>query len=101
MSCQSGLTSYGPKRAEGHRFLGRLAEDWVSGTMQFDQPGEAFAGRGWWDHARSGDPEGVTDAPVLRPANIPTFLDWSDDGDDSPGTGARVGQSRNPQRRTE
>ena len=26
--------------AEGHRFLDRLANDWASGVMRFDRPGE-------------------------------------------------------------
>jgi GNAT superfamily N-acetyltransferase len=26
--------------AEGHHFLGRLANDWVSGVIRFDRPGE-------------------------------------------------------------
>jgi GNAT superfamily N-acetyltransferase len=29
-------------RAEGRRFLERLANDWASGTMQFDHAGEAL-----------------------------------------------------------
>jgi GNAT superfamily N-acetyltransferase len=29
-------------RAEGYRFLDRLANDWGSGAMRFTQPGEAF-----------------------------------------------------------
>src|SRR5690242_8027133 len=31
-------------RSEGYHFLGRLAEDWASGVIRFDQPGEAFLG---------------------------------------------------------
>ena len=29
-------------RAEGYRFLDRLASDWASGAMRFDRPGEAL-----------------------------------------------------------
>jgi hypothetical protein len=29
-------------RAEGYRFLDRLASDWASGAMRFDKPGEAL-----------------------------------------------------------
>ena len=29
-------------RAEGYRFLDRLAKDWASGAMRFDRPGEAL-----------------------------------------------------------
>jgi GNAT superfamily N-acetyltransferase len=29
-------------RAEGHQFLDRLANDWASGAMRFDRPGEAL-----------------------------------------------------------
>jgi hypothetical protein len=29
-------------RAEGHAFLDRLANDWASGAMRFDRPGEAL-----------------------------------------------------------
>ena len=29
-------------RAEGYRFLDRLANDWASGAMRFDRPGEAL-----------------------------------------------------------
>ena len=29
-------------RAEGHKFLDRLANDWVSGVIRFDRPGEAL-----------------------------------------------------------
>jgi GNAT superfamily N-acetyltransferase len=29
-------------RAEGYRFLDRLATDWASGAMRFDRPGEAL-----------------------------------------------------------
>jgi hypothetical protein len=30
-------------RAEGHRFLDRLANDWGSGALRFNQPGEALS----------------------------------------------------------
>jgi GNAT superfamily N-acetyltransferase len=29
-------------QSQGHRFVQRLVEDWVAGSNQFDQPGEAF-----------------------------------------------------------
>jgi GNAT superfamily N-acetyltransferase len=29
-------------QAEGHQFLDRLANDWASGAMRFDRPGEAL-----------------------------------------------------------
>ena len=29
-------------RAEGHQFLDRLANDWASGAMRFDRPGEVL-----------------------------------------------------------
>ena len=32
-------------RAEGYRFLDRLAKDWASGAMRFDRPGEACSPR--------------------------------------------------------
>ena len=35
-------TIRGEARAEGYRFLDRLANDWASGAMRFDRPGEAL-----------------------------------------------------------
>ncbi len=33
-------------RAEGHRFVDRLVDDWQGGENRFDQPGNASGSRG-------------------------------------------------------
>jgi GNAT superfamily N-acetyltransferase len=52
--------------AEGYRFLERLADDWCSGAMRFDRPGEALLA------VRSGDMlaaiGGITNDPFVPDA---------------------------------
>lgn len=40
-------------RAEGHRFLDRMANDWHAGTNRFDRPGECVLGA-WVDGTLAG-----------------------------------------------
>ena len=66
-------------RAEGYRFLDRLAVDWESGLMHFDRPGEALlaayrngvlaACRG--DHGRPVRSGCAADAAFLCPFGFP------------------------------
>ncbi len=54
-------------RAEGHQFLDRLANDWASGAMRFDRPGEVLLAAYSDDDVLAGV-GGLTVDPVIAEA---------------------------------